>query len=193
MARDLQLTDNNTVTLFDPVEKTEIVFTHRTPTTDDRVRYMLGRFKRTGDKLIDRSRSAMVDAAAGVLTGIRTGDFVFSGVPISSTPGESGYREDWKELIKAAAGDLLFLLGHDLFEGKVSITREMVSSIVNEFDDEVIQETEAQPEEIQIPPLAKSSGGSGKSVPRSAKRSAPRNAARSSKLSAVSVKTGATG
>lgn len=175
MARDLQLTENNTLTLMDPIGKTAIVFFHRSPTTDDRVSLMVNKFKRSGNKLIDRSRSALIDAAAEVLTGIRTGDFVFGKVPLSSTPGEEGYREDWKELLKAAAGDLLFLMGNDLFEAKLSLDDLDLKNIISEF--EAGADEEPPPSEI-IPPLAKSSGGSGKSAPRSGKRNARQTAGR---------------
>lgn len=153
MPRDLQITTDNTLTLFDPIEKTQVVFTHRTPETDDRVRYMVARYKRDGARLIDRTRSALIDAAAEVLTGIRPQDFTVGGVPLSSTPGEEGYREDWKELVKAAAGDLLFLMGHELFDGRISLPDGFQANIVSEFD------TPAAPVEEEMPlvPLAKSS------------------------------------
>jgi len=163
MPRDLQITDNNTITLFDPIEKTEVVFTHRTPGTDERVRYMVGRYKRNGNKLIDRTRSALIDAAAEVLTGIRTGDFKVGRVILSSNPEEEGYREDWKELVKAAAGDLLFLMGHELFEGRVSIPDGQQLEIVSEFDASLQPSAlSLQPAEGEaggdIPPLPNSSG-----------------------------------
>lgn len=154
MSRDLLITTDNILKMIDPIEKTEVVFTHRTPETDDRVRFMVAKFKRDGDRLIDRTRSALIDAAASVLTGIRTGDFTIGGQPLSSTPGEEGYREDWKELIKAAAGDLLFLMGHELFDGRISLPDGLTTNIVSEFDTEETPAEEAGP----IPPLESSSG-----------------------------------
>lgn len=158
MPRDLQLVENNTITLMDPVDKFEVVFSYRTPTTDDRVRYQASRYKREGTKLIDRSRSAVVEAALGVLVGIRTGDFTYAGAPVSSNPENPEYREDWKELVAAAAGDLLFLMGHDLFEGRVSIPDGANIEIVSEFEAAADKAEAEKAAEEPIPPLASCSG-----------------------------------
>lgn len=159
MARELKTAGIHTITLWDPVEKAEVVFSHRMPGTEERLRYMVGRYKRQGTKLIDRTRSALIDAAASVLAGIRTGDFTIDGVPLSSTEGEEGYRDDWKELVRDAAGDLLFLMGHELFEGRISLTAEEQQGleIVGEFDPSPSPLTSDASQE-DIPPLATSSG-----------------------------------
>ncbi|MGD0586698.1 MAG: hypothetical protein ABSA86_13165 [Oryzomonas sp.] len=159
MPRELQILDHNTLTLYDPVEKTTVVFTYRTPSTDDRIRHMAGRYKRQGTKLIDCSRTRTIDSAVSVLTGIRPEDFAFAGKPLSSTPGENGYREDWKDLVKASAGDLLFLMGYELFEGRISLPNDAKLDIVSELDVQG-STVEADDDRLKedIPPLAKSSG-----------------------------------
>lgn len=118
--RELKTANDNVMTITDPLDGSEVQFFYRTPETPDRVKYMVNRYRRSGQVMVDCTRSAAIAAATDVLTGIRPGDFCFAGQPLSSTPGEAGYREDWKELLVAVAGDLLFLLGFDLFVGRIS-------------------------------------------------------------------------
>lgn len=150
MARNLKKDDDNTVTLFDPVEKTEVVFSHRAPTSRDRVRHMTRKYERQGDKLINRHHSACMESALEVLTGIREGDFLYGDEPLSSDPASPHYREDWKELVGEMAGDLLYVLGVDLFEPKVDPSVFLDIPLVSEFD----ARDESRPqEETIVPPL----------------------------------------
>lgn len=153
MARDLTVHTDNTLTLHDSISGTDIVFTYRTPTTNDRVRYQAARFRREGTRMINCSRRAAIDAAANVLTSIREGDFEIDGKPLSSDQASENYRSDWKKLIKDMAGDLLFIMGNDLFEGRVNPTLLEGITLVDEGD-----EPEDETDGGEIPPLAKSSG-----------------------------------
>lgn len=188
MPRDVQIIENNTLTLFDPIEKAAVVFTHRSPTTDDRVRYMVAKYKRDGDKLIDRTRSALIDAAGGILTGIRPEDFTIGGLPLSSDPESVHFREDWKERVKASAGDLLFLMGHELFEGRISLPDGCQTSIVSEFDASLIPHSSSDVDVEVIPPLANSSGDYDGSARRSGSENARETVDQQSKRSARRVK-----
>lgn len=158
MARDLTKFDDNTLELLDSISGSSIILTYRTPTTSDRVRYQSRRFRREGDKLINCSRKAMIEAAAGVLTGIRDGDFTCGRdgdgqpIPLSSNPDSPHYREGWKDLIVDMAGDLLFILGNNLFEGKIDPQKLAELEIVDE------EETQDDTDGGIIPPLATSSG-----------------------------------
>lgn len=158
MARDLTKFDDNTLELLDSISGSSILLTYRTPTTSDRVRYQSRRFRKEGDKLINCSRKAAIEAAAGVLAGIRDGDFTCgrgpdnNPIPLSSDPTSPHYREDWKELIVDMAGDLLFILGNNLFEGQIDPKKLAALQIVDE------DETRDEEDGGIIPPLAKSSG-----------------------------------
>lgn len=153
MARDLTKHNDNKLTLIDSISGTQIEFTHRTPGTEERVAYQAARFRREGNRMINCSRKAAINAAAGVLTGIREGDFEINGQPLSSDPASPNYREDWKQLIKDMAGDLLFIMGNELFEGKPDLELLQRLTFVDEGD-EPAEETDGG----EIPPLAKSSG-----------------------------------
>ncbi len=153
MARDLTKHNDNTLTMHDSISGTDIVFTHRSPDTTDRVRYQAARFHREGNRMINCSRRAAIDAAANVLTGIREGDFEINGQPLSSDPVSENYRPDWKELIKDMAGDLLFIMGNILFEGKPDFDLWQDLTFVDEGD-----EPQDETDGGVIPPLAKSSG-----------------------------------
>ena len=152
MARDLSKSDNIPLRMLDSVSGTEIMLYYRTPTTEDRVGYQARRFRREGDKLINCARRAAIDAAAGVLTGIREGDFFCDGKPLASDPASANYRPDWHVLIKEMAGDLLFVMGYELFEGRTDLSQLESLEVV----DEGIPQEETDGGEI--PPLAKSSG-----------------------------------
>lgn len=153
MARDLTKHNDNKFTMIDSISSTEIEFYHRTPGTEERVAYQAARFHRKGNFMINCSRKAAINAAAEVLNGIREGDFEIDGQPLSSDPNSPNYREDWKELIKDMAGDLLFIMGNNLFEGKPDLGLLQGLTFVDEAD-EPIDETDGG----IIPPLAKSSG-----------------------------------
>lgn len=152
MARDLSKSDANELRLLDSTSGTEILFTYRTPTTADRVGYQARRFRREGNQLINCSRRAAVDAAAEVLVAIREGDFTCDNQLVSSDPASPNYRADWKDLIKDMAGDLLFIMGFELFEGRSDLAQLASLEIVDEGDPK--DETDGG----NIPPLATSSG-----------------------------------
>ncbi len=164
MARDLTISEHNELILRDSVSGSDIVFYYRTPETPDRVKYQAGRFRRDGARMVMRFRSAAIEAAASVLVGIRDGDFTCGRddeglpIPISSNPDSLHYREDWKDLILQMAGDLLFIMGHELFEGQVDKT--FLKSV--QFVDENQEDAAEQPADgeggEEIPPLATSSG-----------------------------------
>lgn len=176
MPRNLEKCDNNEFRFLDPRSNEEVIFFYRSPTTEDRVRHQASRYGRIGSKMVIRTRTACVESAAAILTGIRDGDFVVGDEPLSSTPGGPGYREDWRDLIRDMAGDLLLLMGHDLFEQKIGIEVLNKLEIVDEFEGAAAVELEDG--ELEVPPLAKSSGGSPAPAPRSGKRNAQRGAAR---------------
>ena len=165
MARNLKKDDDNKVTLLDPVDGTEIVLFHRAVTSRDRVRHMTRKYQRQGNKLINRHHTASIESALDVLTGIREGDFFHGDDPVSSDPESKNFRQDWKELIESMAGDLLFILGADLFEPKADLGALGDIEVVSEFDQE---QAPAPAAEVELLPLAKNSGDSKKSARRSA-------------------------
>lgn len=157
--RDLTRFDDNETRLVDPVTGTIIIFYHRTPETADRVSYMSQRFRREGKKLIIAQKQAAINAAAAVLTGVSDGSFACgrdaenNPVPMSSNPALPHYREDWKQQLVLMAGDLLYILGNQLFEGPPDADDLSGLTIVNGDAAQI----SPQPEET-ISPLAIGSG-----------------------------------
>lgn len=159
MPRDLTRFDNNELTLQDSVSGSSIVLYHRSPTTDDRVAYQASRFRREGNRLINCSRRAAISAAAGILTGIREGDFTLGRdaaghpLPLSSDPSSPHYCADWTDHVADMAGDLLYIMGTELFEGRLDPSMLSGLTVVDEGD-----EPQDETDGGDIPPLAMSSG-----------------------------------
>jgi hypothetical protein len=52
-----------------------------------------------------------------IITGFDEGAFGYDGVVISSDPASPVYREDWKELLKETAADIVTMVAHIAFDG----------------------------------------------------------------------------
>lgn len=117
MPRDLKASSNNSITLHDSMTGENITFRYRTPTTAERVEFETSTWQRKGMEVVDNSPETKIDFALRILTGFDEGAFCFDGVPISANPENSGYRADWKELLKETAHDLLSVIGATVFLG----------------------------------------------------------------------------
>jgi hypothetical protein len=115
--RELKSTNTNKLVVHDGLSGGEIELYYRTPTTAERVSYMSRLVKREKDKVKMRSAETRLHFGMEILTGFKDGAFGFDGNPISSDPAHPNYREDWKDLVKETASDLVSLLGFVVFEG----------------------------------------------------------------------------
>jgi len=115
--RDLKQNDQNKITFEDPISGSEVTMFYRLPTTSDRVEFEAASYQREGDKMIDNTPQARIDSALKILTGFSEGSFGYGGQPISSDPSSPHYREDWKDLIRETASDLLSALSLKVFMG----------------------------------------------------------------------------
>lgn len=161
MPRELTITTDNQLTIRDALSGDEVVLFYRTPATTDRVGYQKSLVVREGNQVQMRIHEAKLEYGSAILTGIRRGDFLVDGVLLSSTPGEEGYRDDWKALVEATAGDLLLILGHQVFEGSHPA---------------VVADPQAQEAGETAAPLAKSSPASAKGARQPGGKSAPKAA-----------------
>lgn len=154
MPRDLKQTDRNEMKIDDAISGCDLVLYYRQPTTQERIDFQRASFSRKGKKIINRRSEAQVEYGAVILTGIREGDFTAGtdengkAVFISSDVTSTAYREDWKELVSATAGDLLMLLGLQIFEGSL---QQLMKNATPENDEDDDDET--------IVPLVTSSNG----------------------------------
>ncbi len=162
MPRDLKQTDRNEFIIMDAISACEIKLYYRQPTTAERIGFQRLAWQRQGKKVINRTPEARAQYGARILTGIREGDFSCgedaAGHPIliASEPGALNYRPDWKELVISTAGDLLMVLGMQVFEGSFN---ELVKAFQANKDDQPEEPTEPDPEEeepleepFQLPP-----------------------------------------
>ncbi len=117
MPRDLGITDTNKLTIEDGMSGGSIELSYRTPTTKERVGYQAESFRREGNKIRSNLSQTRLKYGLEILTGIRDGDFTLNGEPLSSDKESPGYRTAWKEIVAAAAADIVMALAMTVFEG----------------------------------------------------------------------------
>ena len=170
MPRDLKQTDRNEIRIQDAISACEIVLYYRQPTTAERIGFQRAAWVRQGKKVHNRTAEARAKYGEIILTGIREGDFSCgtdaAGNPIliASEPGALNYRPDWKELVAATAGDLLMLLGMQVFEGSFQeLVKAAKSSgaVADEEEDEIVEggDLPTHEEGVDVAPLEPSSNG----------------------------------
>jgi len=115
--RDLKQSDQNVLIIKDAIGGSDIELHYRIPLTSERIAYQNKLVTRKGGKIQIHSMEARIEFGLKILTGFRDGDFGFDGKPISADPTSKNYREDWKELIKATAADILNTFAFTIFEG----------------------------------------------------------------------------
>jgi hypothetical protein len=132
MPRDLSKTEN-VITIKDGISGDNVQFRYRTPTASDIQAYSSASIKRQGNKIILNPVQPKLDYGLQILTGIREGDFIESGKPLSSDIASPNFRENWKELLRQHAPDLIILLASIVFDG----TRQ-----ASDFEAEIQEATE---------------------------------------------------
>ncbi|MBT9169275.1 MAG: hypothetical protein DDT19_02631 [Syntrophomonadaceae bacterium] len=115
--RDLNKSDKNKIVVHDAVSGSELELYYRTPTTSEMVQYQSKLFRRAGKKILINAFETRLEMGLQILTGFRDGDFGIDGKPISCNPNSENYREDWKELLKETAADVVTAVAFTVFEG----------------------------------------------------------------------------
>lgn len=176
MPRDLQQSDRNEMIIQDAISACEIKLYYRLPTTPERVGFQKASWVRDGNKVYNNVAAARAHYGALVLSGIREGDFSFgkdaedNAILIASDPTSPNFCANWKEKVVATAGDLLMLLGMQVFEGSFQALVKSASGTVQAEDETEAADApfadpaglEALPGEeqgVDILPLATSSNG----------------------------------
>lgn len=139
--RELKSSDRNVITVRDGRTGTDIELYYRSPTSREEVLYQSNLVRRKGKKVVVNA-GVRVRFALDILTGFRDGDFGYEGRPISSNPESPNYREDWKEIVKEGASDILRTLSLAVFEGTKVETGDLLEM---DFDDEIVLEEDAAP------------------------------------------------
>lgn len=115
--RDLKKTDRNVLKINDMVSGSELEMYYRLPTTQEMVSYQNRLIKRQGKKVLINAFETRLEMGLKILTGFKEGDFGVDGQPISSDADSPNYREDWKDLLKETASDIVSTLAFAVFEG----------------------------------------------------------------------------
>ncbi len=125
MARRLSKTDISTLTIHDNLSDSEIILSYRRPTTKERQGFENLSVQRKGKKVKFKHSEARLKYGGKILTGIREGDFEIEKagtyVPVSSDPSSQNYVENWNELIKEMAPDIVQILAAQVFEASVEL------------------------------------------------------------------------
>lgn len=115
--RDLAPGGENLLKINDAVSGTKIELAYRMPTTQEMVQYQARQVKREGGKVILKPFETRLKFGLEILTGIRDGDFGYNGKPVSCNPQSADYKENWKEMLKESAADIITTLAVTVFEG----------------------------------------------------------------------------
>lgn len=100
----------------DSVSGAVIEFYYRTPTASEIVNYGTRVYTLDQGKMKINS-GVRIEFALNILTGVGENSFGDEeGKPISSDPSKENYREDWKQLLKESAEDLLMHFAVNVFE-----------------------------------------------------------------------------
>jgi phenylpropionate dioxygenase-like ring-hydroxylating dioxygenase large terminal subunit len=121
MARELKLTDQNRIIVFDKLSGTRLEVYYRTVTSTDRIKYkseILNLLTKSHD--IEETINLQLIWAEKIITGFKKGDFTLEGKPISSDSTDSAYYQGWLAVLRETATDILLsivetLLGEPSF------------------------------------------------------------------------------
>lgn len=134
--RDLTRSDKNKMIINDARSGSEIELYYRNPTTQEEVEYQSKLFKRQGKKMLINAFSTRLEMGLKILTGFREGDFGIEGKPIASDPQNPNYKENWKELLKENAADIITAFSFAVFEGaRIDTGTEMDFESVGEAEE----------------------------------------------------------
>lgn len=131
--RDLKKSDKNIMRIKDTISNSEIELYYRTPLASEIAQYHSMLVKRKGGKIIMNPIQTRLEMGLKILTGFREGDFGYDGKPISSDPQSPYYREDWKELLRDTAADIIIAFAFNIFEGVQPLKEEDLAEV--EFED----------------------------------------------------------
>lgn len=94
---------------------------YRIPTTEEVIGYNSELYARTGNTVNQNQCATRIKYGEKIIVGFKTGDFVDGkNKPMSSTPGEEGYAENWKDTVKRYAADIIEALAINVFELSVA-------------------------------------------------------------------------
>jgi hypothetical protein len=108
MALELDICDNNEITIYHVASGSKIKFFYTNPDTDVHIQYKSAILHASAKgKSIEDVQKIQIEFGLKLIKGIRKGDFILNKKQISSDPADPDYLADWKEVIKRVAGNII--------------------------------------------------------------------------------------
>jgi len=108
MALELDISDNNEITIYHVASGSKVKLFYTNPDTDLHIMYKSAILNASvKGKTIEEIQKIQIEFGLKLINGIRKGDFILKGKEISSDPSDADYLAEWKEVIKKVAGNLI--------------------------------------------------------------------------------------
>jgi hypothetical protein len=110
------------VTFDDNIGGGNLTVFFRPPTPQERMEYSNSQVSRHGRKVDSILGNTRMKFGLKIITGIADGDFVKGDKkPLSSDPTSPNYDENWKDIIKRLASDVISMLAIHAFENALNV------------------------------------------------------------------------
>jgi len=108
MPIDLDICDNNEITIYHVASGSKVKFFYTNPDTDLHIQYKSAILNASvKGKSIEDIQKIQIEFGLKLINAIRKGDFVYKGKPISSDSTDADYLLQWKDVIKKVAGNII--------------------------------------------------------------------------------------
>jgi len=117
------------VNIKDPFCDDTHSFLVRIPTAKEVSKYLAEMFKRGGKNIVANTFLHNAKSAVTILEGIKSETIAYENRPLSSEPDNSGYRENWREILLENAPEILAPIGNRFFAGASIETEDMMDPL----------------------------------------------------------------
>lgn len=108
MAIELDICDNNEITIYHVASGSKIKFYYTNPDTDLHIQYKSAILNASvKGKSVEDIQKIQIEFGLKLIKSIRKGDFIYKGKEISSDATDADYLPEWKDVIKKVAGNLI--------------------------------------------------------------------------------------
>jgi len=108
----------NKMVISDPVSNSNIELFYRIPKASELVAYRKGAYKIDGKSGVKENPEFKIEMGLSVIEGIGENSFADeNGNAISSDRNKPNFCENWKELVKENASDIVMVFVTNIFEG----------------------------------------------------------------------------
>lgn len=108
MPIDLDICDNNEITIYHVASGSKVKLFYTNPDTGLYIQYKSAILNASvKGKTIEQIQNIQIEFGLKLINGIRKGDFIYKKKEFSSNPEDADYLPEWKEVIKKVAGSLI--------------------------------------------------------------------------------------